>query len=881
MTGTIPDPLNPYATSWRLYADRGWRGILPVTYQDKATPPGEFTGYDGKWPTDGRLARWADEGVRNIVLRLPDDVIGIDVDQYVKKGKQKNGATQLAEFEAAHGVLPATWSSTRREADGPSRIRFYRVPAGTQFPEKIAADIDVIQFGHRYAVVWPSVVPDEGNPDDILLYAWYDPNFLESDVPPRPEDLTLLPDHLIEAMRAAGPIKSKQDEGKTAKKTGPELYLPPGDPGRTNEWLTKVAGRLAIAFRHSEIEYMDVMRLVDSSSADPHAQFELEKTARSVWKREQGKQVPGAGSEVTGYLYSNSGRLLLDDKDGDPHTFGNFDVRVIGKVRAADGTLDGYNVTITNDRTKKTTEAYLPRKVLSDPRQLHGWLSAYEITILSGISGGVQPHTRLQAYLSAQPARDIRIVPFWGWDDQVQGFVTDRGVIRASGLEADPSVKPDPHLVQRGLVRHNYGFDFDEVRAAAILQEILTFQDETVTSVVGAWWVATKLKGQIMQSAALFPVLVIEAASESGKTTGFFELLYKLDGNLGEASVNSPAAFRNRLAAHRNGIVWYDDPRELDERTREYIRNATAENEATKSDTTDNVTLMSMRLVAPILLSGEGFGLGNEKALADRVIQIGLPSPKGRMSLYDPTRSQWEDIIDFKRVHPNLTMATGTLVAMILAHANVVEELPSLRPGSGRYADKIAILRVGARVLAKITGDSSHIDRVDAWCGIQIDRGNENTLTMSMIPTCFRFVGVRDKPEKRPLSPFHGVPTPVLVRPDKTGVRAVWVSPEHLADWWGRQHKTGTEVRTQTAEALRDQAHAIKMKGQSGESGLDWWKTRVKNDDGSVSYVVYWRVPDQEGSRILADMNDDDAETSTGRLSNLRARSETMRKTRP
>jgi hypothetical protein len=585
---------------------------------------------------------------------------------------------------------------------------------------------------------------------------------------------------------------------------------------------------------------------------------------------------------VTGYVYSQSGRLMLDNKDGDPQTFANFDIRVTGKVRSPDGTLDGYSANLTDDRTKRTTEVYLPTNVLSDSRKLGGWLARHEVAILSGTSTGqAAPHTRLGLYLSAQPARDIRVVPFWGWDDIAQGFVTDRGVIRAGGLETDMTVKPDPNLVQRGLVRHHYGFEFDEPRAVAILQEILTFQDETVTSVVGAWWVATKLKGQIMQSAALFPVLVVEAASESGKTTGFFELLYKLDGNLGEASVNSPAAFRNRLAAHRNGIVWYDDPRELDERTREYIRNATAENEATKSDTTDNVTLMNMRLVAPILLSGEGFGLGNEKALADRVIQIGLPTPKGRMSLIDPTRSQWEDVIDFKRTHPDLTMVTGTLVAMILSHAGVVEELPSLRAGSGRYADKIAILRVGARVLAKITGDPTHVDRVDAWCGIQEDRGNENTLTMQMIPTCFRFVGVRDKPEKRPLAPFHGIPTPVLVRLDKAGVRSVWVSPEHLSDWWGRQSRTTTEIRTQTAEALRDQAHAIGMRGQSGDSGIDWWKTRVKNDDGSMSYVVYWRVPDEVGTKIMSDMNDDDAETSESRLARLRARSQNMRSTRP
>lgn len=880
MTQT-PDPAKPFASAWRMYRELGWQGVIPVDYLDKAPPPDGFTGFDGKWPTDGRLERWADLGPRNVALRLPDDVIGVDVDNYAKRNKRgelvhKHGAAQLAEFEAKHGKLPATWSSTKRDPDGASRIHFYRVPSGTTFPESIAADIDIIQFGHRYAVVWPSVMADDEDPEVMLVYGWFDESGHESPVPPRPGDLTTLPAPLIEAMQAAGPVKTPGD-GRSVKSTGLGLYLPPDDPGRTNEWLAKVFGPLAIAFRHNKNMYLEYCRITDSMSADPHDQADLTKTAESVWRKEQGKQVPGAGTSVTGYLFSQSGRLMTQDKDGNDIEFASFDIRVTGKVRADDGTLDGYDVRLTNDRTKRVTDAYLPTTVLYDQRRLPAWLGRYEVGMLVGTLPGMQAPSRLAAYISAQPARDIRVTPFWGWDDRTQGFVTDQGVIRSSGLETDRSVRPDPELVRRNLIHHRYGFEFNEEQAVAILKEVLTFQDDTVASVVGAWWMATKLKGQIMQLSSLFPVMVVEAASGSGKSRGFFEFIYQLDGNTKEQSVLTPAAFVRRVGAHRNGYVWMDDPDELTPKHRTAIRTATAEKSMDKSDV-DNQSIDGALLVAPIMLSGEGFGLGSEKALPDRVVQVSLPDIKGRMSLRDPSRKQWDDIIDFKRTHPDLTMAAGTLVQMALRLSNLVEQLPELRVGEMRHGDKMAVLRVGARVLAAITNDPTHIDRVDEWCGVQVDRGNENALTRLLVPTCLQFVGFVDRPIRKSLPPFYGLPTPVVVRPDKRGTTSVWVAPPELASWWERHSKRGTEVRTHTVEALRDQAHALGMKGQTGEHNVDYWRARVKDDEGTVSQVTYWRLPDAQASTLLEGAEDvtDESETQLARV--LR-KSQNMRKT--
>ncbi len=846
----MTDQTNPFASAYALYVAAGWEGTLTLPYLRKAAPKPDYTGAEGRYPDHATRIRWAKRGPDNIGIRLPNSVIGIDVDQYVKNGKQKNGAVQLAEFESKYGRLAPTWRSTRRELENPSGIRFYRVPEGTVLPDKLDDDIDIIQWWHRYAVVWPSCVhEDEKDPTtDLLGYAWVAPETeVEAGRVPLLSELAALTERQIQGIREQGRSTSTRETEKAEAKR--PIWLPPNDPGRTNDWLTLVAGHLARGFRNNHDLYRDLVRLVDSRSADPQELDRVDATADSVWKGElKRREIAGEGTSATGWLVSQRTRLMVIEDEGEAE-FANFDMRVTGKVRAADGTLDGYNVVLTDDRTKRKIETHLPIRVLTDQRKLPAWLAGHEVAVLYGVSRGPSVTTRLATYLAAQQAPDVRIVAFWGWDDEAAGFVTDVGVIRADGLEVTQTIKPNPDLVTRKLVSHRYGFETSPEDAVALLREILTFQDPTVTSVVGAWWMATKLKGQIMRIASLFPVLVVEAASESGKTTGFFELLYAMDGNTDQQAVATAAAFRSQLTAHRNGYVWLDDQRELDEKTKEAIRGATAEKQADKMDTSDNMTVISARLVAPIMLSGEGFGLNDEKALPDRVIQIDLPSPKGRMSLHDPTRSQWDDIVQFKADNPDLTTAAGTLTQLALQQAELVEQLGSLRPSGGRHGDKLAVIRLGARVLAAVTGDPSHIDRVDAWCGLQKDTGAENALTKLLIPTALHFLGSVEDPVVSDPPPGHGLPTPVLVKPDKEGTLGLWVSIPLLAEWWARHNRGGAEVRLHTQTALEAQAKALDMKSQkAGTSGIDYIRPRV---NGRLH--GYQRVPMHIAERLLED----------------------------
>lgn len=131
------------------YHEAGWHPIeLPAGA--KAPPPDGRTGYGGSDMTLAEIeaADWSG----NIGLRMPDDVIGLDVDVY------HGGDATLAELLARCGLLPPTWISHSGRNDG-SGIRFYRVPPGMAWVAGLAG-IEIIQRNHRYSVVYPSTHPD-------------------------------------------------------------------------------------------------------------------------------------------------------------------------------------------------------------------------------------------------------------------------------------------------------------------------------------------------------------------------------------------------------------------------------------------------------------------------------------------------------------------------------------------------------------------------------------------------------------------------------------------------------------------------------------------------------------------------------------------------
>jgi hypothetical protein len=183
----------PYGDAWEAYRRAGWNGVLPLPTRSKAHPPTGHTGEAGVWPSYADCHAWAEgpEGRGNIALRLPQHVLGVDVDNY----DGKTGGQTVADAEERWGTLPPTWRTTSRD-DGISGIRLYRIPEGLHWPGKLGDATELIQYRHRYAVAWPSVHP-EGR-----TYRWITPEGVTSTAVPDPDALPLLPQAWVDGLTA-------------------------------------------------------------------------------------------------------------------------------------------------------------------------------------------------------------------------------------------------------------------------------------------------------------------------------------------------------------------------------------------------------------------------------------------------------------------------------------------------------------------------------------------------------------------------------------------------------------------------------------------------------------------------------------------------------
>lgn len=180
---------SPYGTAALDLLNAGWHGILPLPPRAKKYPPTGYTGSTGVDPSGADVYTWAEHHDGNVALRMPPDVIGVDVDAY----GEKQGAATMANARIAWGAPPATWRITSRD-DGISGIALYRVPVGLAWPGEVGPGVDILQRSHRYAVAPPSIHP-EGR-----TYRWIDPSGVVTITPPRPEELPELPAAWVEGL---------------------------------------------------------------------------------------------------------------------------------------------------------------------------------------------------------------------------------------------------------------------------------------------------------------------------------------------------------------------------------------------------------------------------------------------------------------------------------------------------------------------------------------------------------------------------------------------------------------------------------------------------------------------------------------------------------
>lgn len=209
---------DPFASA-AAYRTKGWVGTLPLPLGRKTPPPAGFTGDGGAWPSPADLADWAEQAPQNIALRLPPNVIALDVD---------DAAAFLGLVELV-GPLPPTW----RAHSGGDRLGhlYYRLPAGVVSTGWGAPcpGVDLLRHGHRYSIVAPSVHPSG------TTYQWAHPGGSLGNSFPGPGDLPELPAAWVDYLSGEGDV-----EGPIAERPARDDFGTVGDPiphGRHQEWL--------------------------------------------------------------------------------------------------------------------------------------------------------------------------------------------------------------------------------------------------------------------------------------------------------------------------------------------------------------------------------------------------------------------------------------------------------------------------------------------------------------------------------------------------------------------------------------------------------------------------------------------------------------------
>jgi len=124
----------------------------------------------------------------NLALRLPPNVVGIDVDAYDGRGGDKT----LQRLERKYGALPRGPISTSR-ADGTSGIRLVRTRTQERLVNAPGPGIEIVQHGHRFVMAWPSL-----HPRTRQQYVWLNIDGLV----PFADEIPLLPLRWEKALRA-------------------------------------------------------------------------------------------------------------------------------------------------------------------------------------------------------------------------------------------------------------------------------------------------------------------------------------------------------------------------------------------------------------------------------------------------------------------------------------------------------------------------------------------------------------------------------------------------------------------------------------------------------------------------------------------------------
>jgi P4 family phage/plasmid primase-like protien len=544
--------VGPYKLGAIRYRDAGWAGILRMGPGKKFPPPAGYTGHGAPDPDTDQIETWYLEGGDgNLSLRLPPDVMGIDVDQYA----DKIGGETLAALEARWGELPPTWVSTSRD-DGVSGIRLFRIPEGLKWPGVAGKDIEIIQAGHRYAMVWPSVHP-EGR-----KYRWFDPDGDVSHKVPRPDQLPKLPDSWVQHLTGG-----ELDDGTNAMRVDVSYadvsgILTEGEPCQaTVKAMAKYDSLLQHSAHHDAMRdtVMAVVRLAHQTHQGTRVAIE---SLRTRFMSDTAKPGRGAGSEFQRFLLGGVSKVLArPTPDADKRCCGQrvdlptFDI----------GELPSYTATDDGNALRLIAEHGARLRRVADMKRWHAWDGnrwALDHDDRATREAARDLARQLPGYDTATKTFKRNSMSATGISGAVRVAETDPRVsIRANELDAHPELlntpsgvinlrtgeitEHDPRLLLTRITSHGANLEAPHPRWDGFLAE--TFDDPTLIGYMQRL-AGLALLGNVREHILPF----LHGVGANGK--GVFTLV--LQGLLGDAdsggyAVSAPDGF---LMAGRDGV---------------------------------------------------------------------------------------------------------------------------------------------------------------------------------------------------------------------------------------------------------------------------------------------------------------------------------------
>ena len=803
--------------AWALkYASKGWPVIPLKPDPDKTDDPSHKVPRTKNGLTDASTdtkqidawwGRWPEAGI-GVITGAVSGLVVIDLDE----NDGKNGIAHWADLTAGQ-KMPKTLTATT--ARGGLHLVF-RHPGGEHRVKnstgKLAPGVDVRGDG-GYIAAPPVDGRTWGNRSPVAA----------------------LPEWLQARLLSAGKAVTTK-----ARPGGPTLSLiimdaPERGQGMTNEWMVRAFGLIARTAPDQATYELACLGCATQANLADYEDYD--KVLESVWSMETEKRTVGVGmlNSANGWLAGTGNTLLTKIKKDDAEKmaeWSDFDLIANG-VMVDDEGNHTFDVTLT-PKHLGPVNAVLSASVISDPRRLRTWLANTGLCSIIEPAGQPRslgsPSDRVIRYLRSQDPPEFQAVSCLGWHGG--RFVTWDSEITADGEHrGHTNIKPNPN--RRSWADFHYGFNADEDEARAVLREVLTFHDETYTSIVGAWWAASFLKPLLPGA---FPLLVVEAPSESGKTTGFTPLLLQLGGTPGKPYNPTPASYRDILSGHNAGVVWVDDLNRT-EMLEEILRQLTSGGVVTKKGE-DRTHTERIQLSAATMLSGESFPAFHEqKALIDRSVILSPSTPTKRRSLHDPDRPQLHDIEAMQARYPKgLQTMAGTVAAMAIRMGT--ELLAGLTSGpSNRFQERMRILELGAHLLDAMTGeDGVHAGRFTQWAQTQQPSGSNNALVTLILPTVLAQLGWPTQPTVGFVDQFgrsRPGPIPAYVKGGE-----VRFNIPALAEFWYEYKHGRISERTESKRSIEQQTSELRCR-------------RVRPNRRGVD-VRYRVLEDEQAATILA-----------------------------